>query len=368
MDTIVTRDTDILREYLAVLDSRERGVSPFARLAATVKLARLRKELGGVRLEATDEDFRELNREIDERLSRTLPRRFEARPWGARASIFLMLVLGEQLVLLVMLLLAALIGRFAPVPSWWNALLPHDEPALLYVFIFLFFFVTPMLALLVLFGGRFFNSWRRTVPATLVLVALSSLAQFSKERGVNLHTYRDWVDANWLLKDARFQRDYETFLRNGPGRWITSSFDSKEDSAWKDSLPSMNDYLDGGQDPKDFRDWLKYYMDRYRIYSEDRIDQEAGQLTSEANQRYLGIWEVEPFLRERDERMYRAYLGSINRAIKGWGLLELGLVALAFLAAYVVWPRLGSLSPQSIVSRVRERGTGRDEPATGASV
>src|SRR5215471_11580462 len=166
METIVTRDTDILREYLAVLDSRERGVSPFARLAATVKLARLRKELGGVRLEATDEDFRELNREIDERLSRTLPRRFEARPWGARASIFLMLVLGEQLVLLV-----ALIGRFAPVPSWWNALLPHDEPVLLYIFIFLFFFVTPMLALLVLFGGRFFNSWRRTVPATLLLIA-----------------------------------------------------------------------------------------------------------------------------------------------------------------------------------------------------
>src|SRR5215472_15043597 len=97
METIVTRDTDILREYLAVLDSRERGVSPFARLAATVKLARLRKELAGVRLEATDEDFRELNRELDQRLSRTLPHRFEARPWGGRASIFLMLVLGEQL-------------------------------------------------------------------------------------------------------------------------------------------------------------------------------------------------------------------------------------------------------------------------------
>src|SRR5262252_1594897 len=366
MDTIVTRDTDILREYLAVLDSRERGVSPFARLAATVKLARLRKELGGVRLEATDEDFRELNREIDERLSRTLPRRFEARPWGARASIFLMLVLGEQLVLLVMLLLAALIGRFAPVPSWWNALLPHDEPALLYIFIFLFFFVTPMLALLVLFGGRFFNSWRRTLPTTLVLVAISvagtylsvrgkpnpvlrqsSLSQFSKERGINVHTYRDWVDANWLLKDARFQRDYETFLRNGPGRWITSSFDSKEDSAWKDSLPSMNDYLDGGQDPKDFRDWLKYYMDRYRIYSEDRIDQEVGQLANEGNQRYLGIWQVEPFLKERDERMYRAYLGSSNHSMKKWGLLALGLFAVALLAvalagrALSLWERAG---------------------------
>src|SRR5215471_10795086 len=104
METIVTRDTDILREYLAVLDSRERGVSPFARLAATVKLARLSKELGSVRLEATDEDVRELSREIDERLGRTLPRRFEARPWGARTSVFLMLVLGQQLILLAMVL------------------------------------------------------------------------------------------------------------------------------------------------------------------------------------------------------------------------------------------------------------------------
>src|SRR5215472_12090769 len=178
METIVTRDTDILREYLAVLDSRERGVSPFARLAATVKLARLRKELGTVRLETTDEDFRELSREIDERLGRTLPRRFEAR-----TSIFLMLVLGQQLVLLAMVLLAALIGRFAPVPSWWNTLLPHDEPALLYVFIFLFFFVTPMLALTVLFGGRFFSSWRRTMPATLVLVAISVLGTYLSVRG-----------------------------------------------------------------------------------------------------------------------------------------------------------------------------------------
>ncbi|HWX40821.1 MAG TPA: hypothetical protein VN345_06685 [Blastocatellia bacterium] len=377
METIVTRDTDILREYLAVLDSRERGVSPFARLAATVKLARLRKELGSVRLEATDEDFRELSREIDERLGRTLPRRFEARPWGARASVFLMLVLGQQLVLLVMLVLAALIGRFAPVPSWWNSLLPHDEPSLLYIFIFLFFFVTPMLALLVLYGGRFFSSWRRTVPATLVLIALSalgtylsvrakpnpvlrqsSLAQFSKERGMNLHTYRDWVDANWLLKDARFQRDYETFLRNGPGRLVTSSFDSKEDAAWKDALPSMNDYLDGGQDPKDFGEWLKDYMGRFRIHSEDRIDQEVAGLTNEGNQRYLGIWEVEPFLKERDERMYRAYLGSINHSMKKWGLAALGLFAVALLGVALAGRALSLWERAGIFGGLR-RGRGR---------
>jgi len=43
METVITRDTDTLREYLAVLDAQERGVSPFAKLAATVKLARLRR-------------------------------------------------------------------------------------------------------------------------------------------------------------------------------------------------------------------------------------------------------------------------------------------------------------------------------------
>ena len=55
METVITRDTDILREYLAALDARERGMSPFARLAATVKMARLRRELDTAQLEATDD-------------------------------------------------------------------------------------------------------------------------------------------------------------------------------------------------------------------------------------------------------------------------------------------------------------------------
>ena len=67
METVITRDTDILREYLAALDARERGLSPFARLAATVKLARLRRELDTAQLETTDEDIAALRREIDER-------------------------------------------------------------------------------------------------------------------------------------------------------------------------------------------------------------------------------------------------------------------------------------------------------------
>ncbi|HJZ66977.1 MAG TPA: hypothetical protein VKF81_02445 [Blastocatellia bacterium] len=372
METIIARDTDVLREYLAALDARERGLSPFAKLAATIKLARLRRELATAELEATDEDFTALRREMDERLNRSLLRRFLARPWGARLSVFLTLVLGQQLALAVIWLLTILFVRFSPVPKQWNPVLPHEQPPFLFAFILFFFFATPMLALLVAFGGRYFRAWRITLPATFAIFALSALAiflvardkeknnpvrhissigQFMKERAkkepqVNAANYEDWVNANWLMKDAKFKRDYESYLRNGPGRWITSRFNSPDDAAWSSSLAIMDEYLDGGQDANGFRDWLKYYLDRNRIYSEDRIDEEAAALTGRANQRYLGIWQLEPYLNERDQRLYRAYLGSIDWSMKRWGLAWLGLLALAFLSAYAarptfsVWKRL----------------------------
>ena len=272
-----------MREYLAALDARERGLSPFARLAATVKLARLRRELDPAQLETTDEDIASLRREIDERLGRTAARRFESKPWGARLSIFLMLVFGQQLVLALIMVAAMLFVRLSPVPKRWNPVLPHEDPGYLLVFIFFFFFTTPMLALLVLFGGRYFHSWRKTVPATVVIFALSilgtylvlrnnektnpvrhltSLEQFAKEpnRDVNVTNYRAWVEANWLMNDAKFQRDYESYLRNGPGRWITSriyaaSDPNNPDAAWKprgdnDALQVMGEYVDGGARPR----------------------------------------------------------------------------------------------------------------------
>ena len=75
METLITRDTDILREYLAALDATERGISPFARLSAIVKLARLQRELRAVQLETTDDDLARLRSEVDERLDRTWMRR-----------------------------------------------------------------------------------------------------------------------------------------------------------------------------------------------------------------------------------------------------------------------------------------------------
>jgi hypothetical protein len=381
MDTVITRDTDTLREYLAALDAQERGISPFARLAATAKLSRLRRELNTAQFETTEEDFDALRRDIDERLNRTLFRRFQARPWGARASVFLLLVAGQQLALGIMWLLTSIFVRFVPVPKQWNPVLPHEQPGFLFVFIFIFFLITPLLAVAVLFGGRFLRSWRTTIPATLILVAISalltflvvrtrepnnpvrhttSLAQLAKEREVNVTSYRDWLRTNWLLGDEKFRSDYERYLRNGPGRWITSRFDSESDAAWSDSVAVMDSYLDGGQDPNGFREWLKYYLDRNRIYSEDRIDQEASALTSSANQMYLGIWQVEPYLKERDQRLYRAYLGSINSSMKLWALAWLGLLVIVFLASYAAAPLF------SFGKSLLNRGGARSQPVIGA--
>jgi hypothetical protein len=367
METIITRDSDIVREYIAALDARERGLSPFGRLAATVKFAGLRQELAKEHLETTHEDLEALNREIDERLNRNLVRRIESRRWGARIVAFLTIVVGQQLALAAVLAVTALFVRFAPIPARWNKLLPHDDPAFLAVFCFMFFFATPLLALLVLSGGNYLRSFRVTVPITLGLIGLSilgtylvlrgkpnpvlkpsSLSQLARDRGINVLSYNQWVDEKWLLKDPKFQTDYERFLRNGPGRWVTSRIGA-DDASWQNGLHVINEYLDGGSDPNSFRAWLKYYMDRNRIYSEDRLDEEVRAFTDSGDQRLLGIWQVQPFLKERDERDYRAYLGSINRSLKRWGLAELGLLALILIAAVVLGPMLtGSRSPRLI--------------------
>ncbi|HKQ04382.1 MAG TPA: hypothetical protein VJ464_04580 [Blastocatellia bacterium] len=401
METVITRDTDILREYIAALDARERGMSPFARLMATVKLARLRRELNASQIEAADDDLLALRREIDERTERSFMRRFEARPWGARLVIFLMLVIGQQLALALIALLAAAFVRLAPVPKRWNPVLPHEDPGYLLVFSFFFFFVTPMLALLVVFGGRFFRSWRKTLPAVLLTIVISavatylvfrnteaknpvrhltSLEEMTKAREVNVPSYRQWVAANWLMSDPQFQRDYESYLRNGPGRWIVARIypegDVSQDAAWrspdpKDQMQSpamqaMSEYLDGGQDPNGFRDWLRYYLDRHRIYSEDRIEQEVTAITGPANQRFLGLWQVEPYLKERDQRLYRAYLGEVGRKLRLCALGTLALYGFAFLVVLLTGPAL------SFWERMAGSGRGKrsvrsyeSEPAVG---
>ncbi|MEW6125545.1 MAG: hypothetical protein AB1757_00665 [Acidobacteriota bacterium] len=359
METIITRDTDIIREYLVALDNKERSLSPFAKFAALNKLTRLREELGDTKLEATDEDLTALKQEIDERLTRTFWRRMASSKWGARLALFLMLVGFQQLILLICLLATWLFARYAPTPGWWPKTLPHEEPVSLYLFVFLFFFAAPMLSIAAIFSGRFFRSWRKTVPISIFILALSigwtififkydvkeknpvsvksSLFLFAKNQGTTEQAYREAVKNNWLFSDAKFQGDYETYLRNGPGRWITSKL-SASDAAWRNGLQVVDEYVNGGQDPDGFRDWLTYYLDRNRIYSEDRIEQEARVIATPTPE--LGIWQVEPFLRERDEHIYRAYLGDVNRSMRKWGLVNLGIYALLFLIYYLIGPVL----------------------------
>lgn len=375
METVITRDSDVIREYLAAMDARERGLSPFARLVATIKLARLRRELANTSIETTDDDLAALRREIDERTSRSLLRRLQARPLGARLSVFLLIVFGQQLVLLLVFFATWLFVKFAPVDKRWNPALANEQPAFLYVFLFFFFFATPMLAMLTMFGGRFFRSWRLTAPVTALLVMIAAAAAFitvpsaqlgkvfkSLEQVVNpalrtsstdqfikkrvmggVETYRQWIEANPLLKDAKLRSDYESYLRNGPGRWITSRLDSKDDATWLASMDMMEEYLDQRQDADGFREWLKYYFDRNRIYSESRIDQEISSLTGGASEQMLGVWQVEPYLRERDERLYGAHFGTVSRRMKNVALIGLGAFTLLFLIAYLAKPALSAM-------------------------
>ena len=362
METIITRDTDVIREYLSAMDARERGLSPFARLAATVKLARLKRELSETQIESTDEDLQALRREIDERLDRTLLRRLAASTWGARLLLVLMLVGFQQALVLLCWLATSMFEKFAPRPAWWNPLLPHEEPVSLYVFIFLFFLMPPLLAVIAFFSGRFFRVWRVGIPLTLAILLLSSiftfwvirrevkvrnpiaekssLARFAKDnREIEVPSYEDWLKEHWLFSDTKFRRDYETYLRNGPGRWVTSRI-GVTDAGWRSALPILGEYLDSGQDRQGFQEWVSYYLDRNRIYSEDRVEREAEAMTGEANQQHLGIWQVEPFLQERDGRLYRAYLGDVNRAMYKWGIVNVLVYALAFLFYYLLGPLL----------------------------
>jgi hypothetical protein len=387
METVISRDTDVVREYLAALDARERGLSPFASLAAAIKLARLKREIAETPIEATEEDLALLRREVDERLNRSLIRRLVARKWGARLSIFLMLVAGQQVALMLIFFAAWLFVNFAPVPKNWNPLLPNEQPVFLYVFLFLFFLATPLLALLTIFGGRYFRSWRLTLPLTAILVlvaagasylsvpndmpfakvegiqnpalrsSLFALEQFaSRHADTNAEGYRQWLNENWLLKDARLRADYENHLRNGPGRWITARFNAEDDAEWKDSLQVMEDYVNNGQDIAGLREWFSYYLDRNRIYSEDRIEQEVSALTGEANRVMLDVWQVEPFLREKDHRLYRAHMGSVSRRMKYIALIELAALALILSLGYITRRIIASArrAPRALANREGE--------------
>src|SRR5262249_10877120 len=157
---------------LSALDARDRGTSPFGRFALITKLSRLRRHLDSLGIESTEDDLVELRREIEERINRSAGRRFLATRLGARLFAFAALIFGQQIVLGLALVATLLFMALSPVPRRWNPILPYEQPGFLYVFVFLFFFVLPLLALLLVFGGRYFRSWKLTAPATVLLLVL----------------------------------------------------------------------------------------------------------------------------------------------------------------------------------------------------
>mgnify|MGYP006170868423 CR=1 FL=1 len=44
---------------------------------------------------------------------------------------------------------------------------------------------------------------------------------------------------NWLLKDPKLKADYEQYLRNGPGRWLTNKFDTTDPAAYRRPAESV---------------------------------------------------------------------------------------------------------------------------------
>ncbi len=379
MNHVITRDTDVLREFLGVLDEKRRSASPFGRLAATIKLAELGRETDSISIDSSEDDLRLFRKELHDRIDGSLWRRIGSRRIGGRLLTFLLVLLCNQVAMLAVLGIAAAFSGVAATPL--SNTPPREDPFFIYAALFLFFSVTPLAATAAVMGGRFFPAWRVTIPTAFLILALSalgtylvvrgrahpsktksSLEQFAVQRGLTLQSYQSWAEMNWLMKDRKFRQDYERYLRNGPGRWITARFDSASDAGWRDSISVMNDYLDGGQDREGFKQWVKYYLERNRVFSEDRVDQEVAGMTAEVNQRALGIWQLEPLLKERDIRVYSDYLNTAAASSRKWGLAWFGALTVFFLAAFIAGPIIGFMA-----RTLKGNGGGQALSSTGAS-
>src|SRR6185369_14585123 len=154
-------------------------------------------------------------------------------------------------------------------------------------------------------------------------------------------SYLEWLDdpSHWLLKDPKLKADYDEYLRNGPGRWLTNSFDTTDPKEWADakSLEAIGKLVDSEYDQAKFRDWLKDYVERNKINSRN-IDDEIEKLVAPANQRFFSIWQAEPFLGDRDVNVRRYYFGEIYRRMRFAGMIFFGSLVFLYLVTYLVGP------------------------------
>lgn len=362
-ETSLERDTDVIQEYVELLDARAGRPSPFGKIAASHKLGALRAMLARAVARHPDPELERAEAAATAEAKATGWRRFATSYWGSRLLMAVALVGGQQILLLLVFLVAlAYMGATAaPIRSETGT---QPRPAqlsviFLVVFVFAFYFATPLFSLLLLWGGRFRRAWRKSVTAVLLLLlaasaftwltfrgienpafARSSIHQFTKERLNQGYTsYEKWLEANWLLKDPRFQADYERYLRNGPGRWLSNRFDTTDSGEWAKAgtLDYIGEFVDVHHDQTKFREWLADYVERNKIYSAG-IESEIDQLLSPTQQRFVSIWQATPFLRDRDVHVRHHYLESVFGGVRRWGLVYFGSWILLYLIVYAVGP------------------------------
>lgn len=390
------RDTDLIHEYLEVLDRKAARPSPFGKLAALTKMGFLRRRLQSAVLRHPDPELERAEASAIAETGGTWGRRFATSFWGNRTLMVLLLVGGQQLVLIALLVLsAAYTNLFTRPVNPENGYLPavtRNSVIFLILFVFAFYFATPLFSVILMWGGRFFRSWRATVPALMLLMLAASAFTFLTFRGLanpasgpdSLHqfivtrsggaptgvkpyqAYSTWLDMNWLLKDPKFRADYEEYLRRGPGRWLTNRFDTTESAAWADpqTLVYIGEFVDQYHDQQKFREWLTDYVERNKIYSRD-IERDIETLVGPANQRFLSVWQAEPYLRERDGHVRRNYFSQVYTRVRRLGMIYFGSLIAVYLLLYLIGPAFlvtGWLARSlrleraaSIVERARDR-------------
>lgn len=368
------RDSDVIQDYIDVLNRKASRPTPFGKLAALTKLGALGRRLATAIARHPDPDLERAEAAVAAGMSRSWMRRVATSYWGSRALLVLALVAGQQLVLFALMIVSALYTNMAARPvSPETGYLPavtRFGVIFLVVFVFAFFFVTPLFSVLLIWGGRFLRSWRMTIPVTVLLMVTSaaftylcfrdvqnpaftpdSLHQFVEIRkSSSFDAYTKWLEMkadptrpnlNWLLKDAKFRVDYEDYLRKGPGRWFLNRFDTVSSTEWADPqrLADLGVFVDSQHDPAKFEEWLKDYIDRNKINTPE-VDRAIENLTSPSNARFLSIWQATPFLEERDVHVRRNYFNLVYSRIQYWGLWYFGGLAFLYLVCFLVGPTL----------------------------
>jgi hypothetical protein len=371
-DASLERDTDLIQEYVELLNRGAARPGPFGKLASLAKLGSLRRRLAAAARRSPSPELERAEAIAAAETTSTWGRRVATSFWGSRLLMAITLFVGQQFVLLAILVLSAAytnIATYPPIPE--HGYVPRATRAaivLLIAFVFAFYAAAPVLAALLLWGGRFFRTWRLSVPVVLLLLlgsavctlltfrglanpgfASDSIHQFVETRSdlgsspdVNPYiSYQKWLDneSHWLLKDPKLKADYEQYLRNGPGRWLTNKFDTNDPGAWAspDALLAIGALVDTEFDQAKFRDWLVEYIDRNKINSRD-IDRDVDALVAPANQRFLSVWQAEPFLRDRDVNVRRHYFDDVFRRMRLVGIALFGTLLTLSLIAYLVGP------------------------------